>query len=102
MDSGKTPAFRVSKDSGRYRLAIWEANKWAVHPESLRAARPEELDDLFRADTASVVESLIAPEAASGLFRFKKGATLQGKPISTEYVAFMLLVGGPVYKVACS
>lgn len=102
MDSGTTiPALRASKDSGRYQLAIREGDKWEVHPESIRAARPDELDDLFRADTANVAESLIAPEGALGLFRMKKGATLQGKPMNTEYVAFVVLGAGPVYKVDC-
>jgi hypothetical protein len=101
MDSGKTPGLRVSRDSGRYRLAIRARDNWEVLPESLRAAKTEELDDLFRADTGSVAESLIAPEGASGLFRLKKGATLQGKSLNTEYVAFVVLAGAPVYKVAC-
>lgn len=100
-DSGKAPDLKVLKDSGRYRFAVRQGEKWEVQPESLRAARMDELDDLFRADTSNVAESLIAPEAVSGLFRLKKGATFQGKPINTEYVAFLVVAGGPVYKVDC-
>ena len=61
----------------------------------------DELDDLVRADTVNVAESLIVQEGASGLFRLKKGATFEDKPINTEYVAYLMLAGGPVYKVDC-
>jgi hypothetical protein len=101
QEAGKGAEIRVSKDSGRYRLAIRESEKWEVFPDSLRPAVSDELDDLFGADTATVVESLIVPEGASGLFRLKKGATIEGKPVTTEYFAFIVLGGGPVYKVAC-
>lgn len=100
-DSGKAPEIRVSKDAGRYRLAVRESDKWEVFPDSLRPAMPDELDDLFRADTASVAESLIAPEGATGLFRLKKGATIGGDSVNTEYFVFIVLGGGPVYKVDC-
>jgi hypothetical protein len=100
-DSGKAPDIRVSKDSGRYRLAIREEDKWEVFPDSLRPAVPDELDDLFGDDTASVAESLIVPEGATGLFRLTRGATIGGSPVNTEYFAYIVLGGGPVYKVAC-
>jgi hypothetical protein len=55
-----------------------------------------------RADTAKVVESLVVPEAGLGLFRLKKGSTIGGKALNTDYVAFALLVTVPVDKVECS
>ena len=98
---GKAAGFRVSKDSGRFQFAIREANAWQVHPESLRAASAGDLRSVFGADTAKVVESLVAPEGGLGLFRLKKGSTVDGKTLNTDYVAFFLLVTVPVYKMEC-
>ena len=100
-DSGKAAGFRVSKDSGRLRFAIREANAWQVHPESLRVASAGDLGSVFGADTAKVVESLVALEGGLGLFRLKKGSTIDGKTLNTDYVAFFLLAAVPVYKVEC-
>jgi hypothetical protein len=57
---------------------------------------------VFGADTAKVVENLVVPEAGLGLFRLRKGSTIDGKALNTDYVAFALLVTVPVYKVECS
>ena len=100
-DSGKAAEIRVSKDSGRLRFAIREANAWQVDPDSLRAATAADLRDVFGADTAKVVESLVAPEGGLGLFRLKEKPTVDGKNVNTDYVAFILLVAVPVYKVQC-
>ena len=100
-DSAKAAGIRVSKDSGRLQFAIREANAWQVHPESLRAGTAADLRSVFGADTAKVVESLVAPEGGIGLFRLKKGSTVDGKTLNTDYVAFLLLVAVPVYKVKC-
>ena len=56
---------------------------------------------MFGADTAKVVESLVAPEGGLGLFRLKEKPTINGKIVNTDYVAFHLLVTVPVYKVGC-
>lgn len=99
---GKAAAIRVAKNSGRLQFAIREANAWQVHPESLRAASAADLRIVFGADTAGVVESLVALKAGLGLFRLKKGSVVfQGETLNTDYVAFLLLVTVPVYKVGC-
>ena len=100
-DSGKAAGMRVLKDSGRFQFALPGANAWQVHPESLRAATAADLRSVFGADTVKVVESLVAPEGGLGLFRLKQGSTLGGKTLNTDYVAFLLLVAVPVYKVEC-
>lgn len=100
-DSGKAAAIRVAKDSGRFQFAIRETNAWQVHPESARAATAGDLRSVFGADTAKVAESLVAPEGGLGLFRLKKGSTVDGKTLNTDYVAFLLLVTVPVYRVGC-
>ena len=101
LDSASAPELRVWKDSGRHRLAIRASDKWDVHPNSLRAAQAEELYGLFRADTANVAESLITGQGGAGLFRLKKGATFDGKPVNAEYIAFLMFGSGPVYRVVC-
>ena len=100
-DSGKAAGIKIAKDSGRLRFAVRLANAWQVHPESLRAATAGDLRSVFGADTAKVVESLVAPEGGLGLFRLKEKPTFNGKTVNTDYVAFLLLVAVPVYKVSC-
>lgn len=100
-DSGKAAGIRVTKDSGRFQFVVRQANAWQVHPESLRAGTAGDLRSVFGADTAKVVESLVAPEGGLGLFRLKQGSTVGGKTLNTDYVAFLVLVAVPVYKVGC-
>jgi hypothetical protein len=100
-ESGGAAIIKIAEDSGRHRFALREEGHWEVQSESLRAGRNDELDDYFGADTTIVVESLLDPEGAGGLFRLKKGATFEDKPLTTEYVVFLVLAGSPVYRVAC-
>lgn len=100
-DSGKAAGMRVLKDSGRFQFALPGANAWQVHPESLRAATAADLRSVFGADTTIVAESLVAAGGDLGLFRLKEGSTVGGKTLNTDYVAFLVLVTVPVYKVAC-
>lgn len=101
VEKGKRPEIRISKESGEYYAALRKADGWDKSKEPLRRATDQELKALFDAEAVHIADSLVVKNGPFGVFRAKPAAKIIGKDPSSDYLAFLFLGGGVVFKVNC-
>lgn len=101
VEKSKRAEIRLSKESGEYYAAVRKADGWDKSKEPLRRATDQELKGLFGADAVHIADSLVAKNGPFGVFRAKPAAKIKGKDPLSDYLAFLFLGGGAVFKVGC-
>ena len=101
IKSGGEPGIKVENIDGTYYASMKENNVW-TEGSSLRPATQDELSNLFGEDSGKIKSSLTADKKGFGLFHVTAGESFRGEVAETDYLAFILLGVGSVYKTDCT
>ncbi len=100
LEDGGQAEIKITKDGEKYFVSLREKSEWSK-PEGLHSGSTEELKPLFGDDAERIKENLVADKAQFGIFLVNPGEVYAGEKAKTEYLAFLILGGGSVYKVPC-
>lgn len=91
---------KITYDGDKAYVSITKRDGWSK-PEGLHVGTIEELKPLFGSDAERIKSSLISDKEPFGIFQVTPGEVYGGQKAETEYLAFVIFGGGPVYKVDC-
>lgn len=100
LKDGGAPEVRISKVGEAYALALRNGRSW-TDSMALRRANQHELGELFKSDTAGIAEGLVSVAGGFGVFRARHATNFNGNASSSDYFAFLLVGGGPAFRVKC-
>jgi len=99
LEDGGRAELKITKDGGKFFASIREGGGWS-DPEGLHSGTTEELRPLFGDDSERIKANLIG-DVGFGIFLVEPGEVYGGEKAKTEYIAFVFVGGGSVYKVRC-
>jgi len=101
IEEGGKPEVKIEKQGNKFFVLLREGNGWS-EKTGLHTGKEEEFSDLFGADTKKIKASLVADEGVFGIFHVNPNEEYGGEKAKTEYLAFIILGGGSVYKINCN
>lgn len=98
LESGGRAEVKISKSGDHLVVTVREGDSWA-RPAALVVCKEQDYTELFGSSWRQIEPmGLRAIDSPFGIFRVKKGATVNGHTFKTGYFLFFLSVGD-IYKL---